>query len=375
MPTFTENRYFQSIAFLFCILAMVTIWLPFREKAIFLLLGILMAILYRHKWRLGSEVKLFLVLFIIYLMVFTALSEDIKRSIKGAYDILRGLLLLPVGMTFGALWLQQKYNAIFLMVPIAIVLLGNYFYPVTLGYQLHFFGYNDKPNDISELFLGALLLSLIALSNFKWKSIMFVFWSLIFIAGTLLMVLASSRGVFLSFFISISVFIILNNQFPPYLRKIISGSIVLMLMPAVTLLSQKGINLESLSIRKDFWENIYTSVTEHSPLLGLGINYPSIPEIGLLYNYAHNIPLEIYASSGILGIVFLSYILYQLIYELLKNTYNRTTLYFTGIAGLCAFIILGMLNLRFSSFSFIASMSLFFGVFYSQAIIQEKPPS
>jgi hypothetical protein len=352
------------VIFASCVAASTTIWLPFKEKAFLLLLGVISLFIAHKQWSLRRELKLIIVGFILYLVIFTIISEDAHRSIKGLYDITRGLLLLPIGILIGRLWSESTFNHYTILVIPTIVLMGNFFYPVHLGGSFFYFGYEDKPNSAGEVYLGLFMFFFMALGATKERPALLGVIALLFMTDLLGMILTNSRGVWLALFSSLLTFLIINTSITLKQKLTILLSSSIIFAYALLVLNHKGLGL---ALRDNIWANVFTSVTEHSPFLGFGINFSDFPEIGLEYNHAHNMLLELYASSGIVGLCILFSLLYLLVRHLIQLQFDRNMIFYGGVMGFVAFIIIGSLNVRFSSFSLIGSLSLFFGLFYSQS--------
>ena len=94
---------------------------------------------------------------------------------------------------------------------------------------------------------------------------------------------------------------------------------------------------------------------------------------GLPTQTAHNIFLELFVSTGLIGLAAFLYIAYRLSVLLLRQRYAGGAVLYSGIGGLTAFLVMGQFDLKFASFKFIGMISCFLGLIYSQRL--QTPPA
>ena len=90
-----QRRMFYTVLLLIPIFGMHT---PVSGESMSLFAALLVLAVDWKRIEIDGELKRILALFVVYLAVFTALSADHGRSLKGSYDILRGLVHFPIAL-------------------------------------------------------------------------------------------------------------------------------------------------------------------------------------------------------------------------------------------------------------------------------------
>lgn len=355
------------------VLALFAIQLP-KGGTLLLLPVLLLAYVQRAQFRIDPELKRVGLGFIIYVLVFSIVSSDPSRSAKGAYDILRGLLVF-----FPAVWLgtrlttEDRWQSIALLIALSFSLV-NFAFPDIGGNQA-FYGFYDNPNNVAVA-LTAHLCLLIALlprqstGHRTWKT-----WNMLAFVTALgsflyLLVLANSRGAWLGVAAAFSLIALLQ----PGITRRIKLALVLAAVACVGVLvaavDLKGFGYGTVGARIVIWGGLWSLTVENHIWLGYGINYVKdlLAASGLPTLTAHNIFLELFVSTGLIGVAAFLYVVYRLASFMFRQHYARGPVLYAGIGGLAAFLVMGQFDLKFASFKFIAMICCFLGLIHSQRL-------
>ena len=351
------------------LMTLFAIQLP-EGGTLLLLPALLLVYFQRAVFHIEPELKRIGGLFIAYVVIFAVVSTDPSRSAKGAYDIVRGLLVF-----FPAVWLgvqlarvQERSFAVFIGL---LFILANLAFPHVIGEQV-FYGYHDNPNNVAvaltaHLFLLAALYPQRLAGPRFWHVLAFV---AALCAALLLLVLANSRGSWLGVAVAFSLITMLQPAIPRRIKLALILAAGAGLLALVTLADMKGFGYGTVGARIEIWTGLWKlTVTDHL-WLGYGINYVKdvLMASGLPTLTAHNVFLELFVSTGLIGLTTFLYIVYRLVAFLLRQNYTRGAVLYAGVGGLAAFLVMGLFDLKFASFKFIAMTSCFLGLIYSQRV-------
>lgn len=360
-----RERYISLFETLILVAAILSLYLPMHLS--FLLIPTLYIVIKDRKtFHIGGDLKFIFILFVIYMLIFTLTSYDLQRSVKGSYDMLRGLYLFFVALAL-AERLKQDRNYILMSLCVTVFIFGNFYFK-----RGHFFGYYANPNNVSVSLVLCLSLILPFFIRTRLKIYGIVLSMTGIIAGVYLLILANSRGAWAGLAIGIVIIMMFNRGISWRIR---GGSVIAVLSAWSVLMVYFNIKGFSSSARFEIWSGLLYATLEHNIVAGYGINYVKdlMSDLNLPTMTAHNILLEIFVTSGVIGLLSMAYIVYRLFRHLTSYEYNQNMLYYVGILGAIAFLIMGQFDLKFSSFKFIASMSMFIGLIYSQRTLQDKP--
>lgn len=349
------------------VLALFAIQLP-KGGTLLLLPILLLAYIQRSTFHIDSELKWIAALFALFVIVFSTVSTDPTRSAKGAYDILRGLLVFVPAVWLGTRLAKGREQSFALLVGLAFSVV-NFAFPVISGNQA-FFGYYDNPNNVAvaltaHVFLLTALFPRSAPGRKAWPTLAFAI-----ALGSLLylLVLANSRGSWLGVAAAFSWIVLLQPRIARRTKLALvlaAGGTVLLL---VSLVDLKGFGYGTVGARLVIWQGLWSLTVADHLWLGYGINYVKdlLTASDLPTLTAHNILLELFVSTGLIGVATFLYIVYRLVSFLLRQDYARGPVLYAGIGGLSAFLVMGQFDLKFASFKFIAMISCFLGLIHSQ---------
>lgn len=351
------------------LMAMFSIHLP-EGRTVLLLPALLLVYIQRASIRIEPELRRIGIMFMLYVFFFTVVSADPSRSAKGAYDIARGLLVF-----FPALWLgmqlaRAREKSIAMFVGLVFILANFAFAGVYSGQK--YYGFHDNPNNVAVT-LTAYLFLLMAFCPCPRAD--FGKWALpAFAAGIcaalFLLILANSRGAWLGVAVAFSLVVMLLPGVARRLKLTLILAAAAGFLVLVLLADWKGFGYNTVGARIEIWKGLLSLTVPDHIWLGYGINYIKhiLMASGLPTLTAHNVLLELFVSTGIIGMMAFLYIAYRLTVFMLRQKYAQGAVLYAGIGGLAAFLVMGQFDLKFSSFNFIGMVSCFLGLIYSQRL-------
>ena len=275
---------------------------------------------------------LLVVFFYVISLFFAALaSEDMYLAFIGAYQRKNGFLTyLALGVFTLISAVYAKFNNLRRFYSVVLILssgLVSYGYLQSVGKD--FVAWNNPYNSIISTvgnpnFAAAIMaiLATICFTSIFIKEFNFlirVFYGLICIALIYLIYLSNSRQGLLAFALGVGIFV----TFMAYFKKRIYGYLIAVLVSFIGLLSllgmlQRGpltdlLYKPSVSVRGYYWRAAVEMVKDQ-PLFGVGVDaygnyFREFREVGYPLNYgfvisssnAHNVPLQIFSTSGIIS--------------------------------------------------------------------------
>lgn len=312
----------------------------------------------RRHLAVDSELKRILMLFLLYLAVFTILSVDQSRSLKGSYDMLRGLVQFPIAVLL-AHYARDESVPWLLKLVVAVTIAAQFLFP-----QQEFFGFYVNPNNIAVMLVFLISLSLLSWSGANKRVALNALAASALLLGLYLLVLSNSRAAWLGCAVGAGGVVMCTRWLSVRQKAGLLVGVGAILLAALSFLNWKGM---SLNLRDVIWETLFRETMNSRPMLGYGINYTKdlMPMLDLPHLTAHNLFLEIFISSGIVGIVFLIFLAIRLLRHYWQFQYRNDALFYPGIFGLCAFLVMGQFDLKFASYRFFGSHCFFLGLVYA----------
>lgn len=349
--------------------AVLSIYVPYNLRDPLLFVGLLAVYRERHLIRVDAGLKHVVLLVLAYAVIFTVISTDPARSAKGAYDMARGMLVFFVGYLLASK-LQDSSRFIAFTAMVVVVILLAFLLPQKTGHGETFYGYHLNPNNTAVSLAVYVILCIPMVGNGRRKA----GWLLSGVGiavGAYLLLLANSRGAWLGMFGACMVILFVQMHVRRVQRLAISGVVAAVFLVVFLFANVKG---ASLSLRDQIWLGLLNETLHSSPWLGFGLNCVKdvMVSLGLPTLTAHNLFLEIFVSSGVVGLAFMLFVMVVLVRHLLSFEYRRTAPFYMGIGGLVAYFLMAQFDLKMSSFRFMATMSLFLGLLYSQRLPRER---
>lgn len=331
---------------------------PVSNQSVSLLAAIAVLAIEWKRIEIDAELKRILVMFLVYLAAFTALSADHSRSLKGSYDILRGLVHFPVALLL-AQYARRPDVSILLKVCATSLLLAQFLFP-----QKQFFGFYVNPNNAAVMLVFLVSLSLPSLRSSDRHPVETLIGGLGLLAGLYLLVLTNSRAAWLACAVAAGALVICMKSLSARLKI---GLLVLVagaLIAALYFLNWKGVGLR---LRDVIWEALFRETLNNSPWLGYGINYAKelMPALNVPFQTTHNIFLELFVSSGFVGLAIALFLIFRLTVHYRSFCFDNIGLFYSGMFGLLAFLVMDQFDLKFASYRFFGSHCFFLGLIYA----------
>lgn len=348
-----------EVFILFCTIA--TLKMPMHFTSMFLPFSLW--VLYKNYGilKIDKSLKEIFVYFGIFLLFFTFLSIDIKLSIKGLYDILRAFLIFLVTIVLIKKLKNFKFKNLMLFISF-ILLSGNYLFS-----RGGYYGYFDNPNNVAiEVFI-VFISGLIFFK--KDDKLNYFLYGLYLLVGLSLLLYANCRGILLGIFIGF--ILILNLYKHKRIYKYIEALFILCFFTIYFFyFNYKHF---SLSSREDVWLPLINYMIEHSLFLGNGINSAKdiLHELNSFVSTTHNLFLEIFVSSGLIGLIIFSILSYKLFLFFYHQNYEKNIYYYIGILGITTILIEMQFDLKFASYPFLGAFFYSLGLIYSQIKYEE----
>ena len=331
---------------------------PIAGESITLLASIVViAVEWKHI-QVEAELKRILALFVTYLIVFSLLSDDHARSLKGSYDILRGLVFFPIGLLL-ARYARSKDVSILLAVSVTGLILAQFLYQ-----RDGFFGFYINPNNVAVTLVFLLSLSLISSRWSAKDAAIFVIRGLGIVAALYLLVLTHSRAAWLGCAVGAGTLLLIMRALSAPARMVLLALVAAALAGALFFLNTEGLKL---NLRDVIWGGLLKETLRSSPWIGYGINYTKelLPAINVPFQTSHNLFLEFFVSSGVVGLAFMLYLFYRLAKHYAGFRFDRAWLFHAGVFGLIAFLVMDQFDLKFASYRFFGSHCFFLGLIYA----------
>lgn len=356
----------------------IALYLPGHWRTLPLIPALIYSLLNRNVIDIDRTLRIWTMLFLCYVAVFTLLAENVPVAVKGMYDILRGCLYFFTGYFFGKTLRTDRHYTWLLLVPLA-VLAGSFLLhqqPVTPGtHPSGFYGYHPNPNN--SAFVVVVVLAFVLPAVFMpHKSVTRLSLGVAGLGmGLVLMYYANSRNAWIALFLGLTVTAVTGLRDR---RKLLIGLIVTqLLLLAIVLLyfNQKGF---SMPVRIDIWARLLEMTVSEHPWLGYGINNTKevLTRAGLPVLIAHNLFVDIFVSSGMVGTLLFTLLCIALVVVLARKTCSTATATRIGLAGLLMFGFMSMFDLKFASVTLSGALAFFTGAAYSGASREtaDQPP-
>lgn len=369
----TRERLIQGLELLILAAPLLAVYLPLKSSSVAMIPALYIVYRQRHRLRVERELLLIAGLYLAFLLAFTFLSEGPARSGKGVYDVVRGMLLFPI-----TLLLAQKLRAPGMYALFGALLLsataGNLLVPREAFYgfdriPMTFFGYHPNPNNVAVMVIAFLAFAVLCFHPAQRRAPL-TLWlgGLTVAAGGWLLAAANSRGAWLGAAAGIGLMMLSTRAVSLRLRLAAAGVAVAGAAGLLVLANMKGFGIGERDV---IWSELSRITWEQGRWLGFGVNYVKdlMAAHGLPQQTAHNLFLELFVSSGLVGLAFMGWLLYRLIRHLLGGDYQPGPEIAAGLAGLGAFLAMGQFDLKLFSFRFSATVAIFLALIYSRRVI------
>lgn len=337
-------------------------YLPWKGTSLLLLPLYLFAWVERGNYQVEKNLKIAFFVFMGYALFFSLTSYVPKHSFKGLYDVLRGLLLFPVGFAF-ARWVQDKKSWALVNLISLLLVVGTLFFPQRGGL---FYSYFENPNNAAVLLIIFICLLFPAVDSWRPKWLNSI--SLLGLPIALyLLFLTNGRGAWLGIAVATVALLLFKNSLR---RRYWLGACAVIVSGLSLLFFKYNWKGFSLSEREGLWTGLVTETVDKNLFFGYGFNGTKdlIDQLGLISRTAHNVFLEIFVTSGLCGLFFMMIFIFFLWRIFTRYSYPNNHLVIAGWIAIISFLVMGQFDLKFSSFRFAGTLAFFLGLIYSQRI-------
>lgn len=358
---YVENTFIELlILFLSVISLKITLDIPTQIGSFAYLFSLSFLVLNKDIFSLDKELKINFIFLFIFLFIFCLFSINVFLSFKGLIDVFKAFLVFFIVIFLVKKLKNENYKTIFLLLG-TLVLIGNfgYFNELVDG----FYGYSLNPNEASiEIFI----VFIVSITFFSKNKLNYLIYFVLVVSFFILELKGNSRALLLGMFVSLV--IIFYNIYGK--RKLKFFIIFFVILSILFLIYLEEFNVKSfgLSARDILWHDILNYTIGNNFFFGSGFNTVKliIQETHSITSTAHNTFIEIFVSSGIIGLCIFIYILYRFIKYFWKLEYEKTYLFYVGLFGLISVSVNMQFDLKFASFPYLGFLFFCLGLIYSQ---------
>lgn len=373
-----NNRDWSTVSELAVVVIMMTtvlaLYMPGHLRTLPLIPALIYILLNWKAVDINTAIKIWAILFVSYIAIFTLLAENVFTAWKGMYDILRGCLYFFTGYFFGAK-LQTEKHYPWLLLILAAVLAGNF-----LGHQealvpgsqhAGFYGYHPNPNNSAFVVVALLAFVLPVLFPPKKPATSLLTGMAGIGMGLILLYYANSRSAWIAVFLGLTVLSVATLRNNRTLLVVLGFTEIILLAVVLLYFNYKGF---SMPVRLDTWSRLIEITANEHIWLGHGINNTKeiLTNAGLAVLIAHNLFVDIFVSTGIVGTLIFSALCIGLVFILARRNHTVTIAFQIGLSGLVMFGFISMFDQKFASIVLIGTFAFFSGVVYSQSIKTES---
>ena len=373
-----NNRDWSTVSELAVVVIMMTtvlaLYMPGHLRTLPLIPALIYILLNWKAVDINTAIKICAILFVSYIAIFTLLAENVFTAWKGMYDILRGCLYFFTGYFFGAK-LQTEKHYPWLLLILAAVLAGNF-----LGHQealvpgsqhAGFYGYHPNPNNSAFVVVALLAFVLPVLFPPKKPATSLLTGMAGIGMGLILLYYANSRSAWIAVFLGLTVLSVATLRNNRTLLVVLGFTEIILLAVVLLYFNYKGF---SMPVRLDTWSRLIEITANEHIWLGHGINNTKeiLTNAGLAVLIAHNLFVDIFVSTGIVGTLIFSALCIGLVFILARRNHTVTIAFQIGLSGLVMFGFISMFDQKFASIVLIGTFAFFSGVVYSQSIKTES---
>lgn len=354
---------------LILIAAVFSLYMPGDARDVLFFLALIIVYRGRQCFELDRGIKRIAYAMLIYMVLFTVISTDTGRSAKGAYDMFRGMLAFFVGYLL-AIKLGDERKFGLMTIGAVVLLLGNFAFPQD-EFVFPFYGYFVNPNNSAVAIIMFTIFSTPQFARYPGYKLLRIVGACGLAVGVYLLVLANARGAWLGLFGALVAVLFLFPRIGHRQRIAMSLTLACGLAGVVLWANVKGF---SLSERDLIWKGLLTDTWQHRPFLGYGLNRIKdiLAALSLPTMTAHNLFLEIFVASGLVGLTYMIAFMIGVFRYFTAFRYPDSAILYIGVMGMAAYLVMAQFDLKMSSFTFMANVSLFLGLIYSQRLPRSR---
>jgi O-antigen ligase len=275
------------------------------------------------------------------------------------------MLLFPVGLAFARLAVERQQWALVNLISL-LLLLGSLFFPQRGG---NFYSYYVNPNNAAVLLTIFIVFLFPAMKTWRPRFSHGISFAGLTLAIYLLW-LTNGRGAWLGVILGTVGILLIRSGFRKRYRILVCSVLIVCFSIVLVMFNSKGYQLSG---REVLWRGLSQDTMENNLFFGFGFNGTKelIDQLGLITRTAHNIFLEIFVTTGLVGLIFMLVFFFFLWKIFSRYSYPNNHIVLASLLAISAFVVMGQFDLKFSSFRFSATLSFFLGMIYSQR--REKP--
>lgn len=363
MKTAEKLPFIMELSIVFVLIsAVLALYIPTGFRTLPLVISLVYIYVNRKEMSIDKDLKIWLIVFLSFVLLFTLSAENTASARKGLYDILRGCIYFLPGYYFGKrLLVHEQYS--WILVLLSLLLVGNFLIPHE---PFDFYGYQSNPNNTAFGVAVLMVFMLPVLFLPRKRMVNIAIGSAGIMMGLVLLYYANSRGAWIALFMSLMVLTIMRSRTD---RRLIAA---LFLLEALCLgivliyFNNKGF---AMPVRVTIWSELIAQTVNNHFWLGYGINNTKevLIAAGLPALMAHNLFVDVFVSTGFIGLVVFIFVGIYGAWVFSKRSYHINTAFYIGVSGFVMFGFISMFDLKFSGLQFIGTIAYFLGVIYSQS--------
>lgn len=350
--------------------AFAAIYAPWSGDSLLVAAALLVAWLRRDEFEIDRRLMVPVAWLAAWILAFSVVSDDHSRSAKGAYDMVRGSLVFFPALLVGARLRSGTGKSAIVWVLVGLLLAHLFFYRTGAG--LGFFGFHENPNNAA--------VTLVAYSGFwvvAYPGQRKLYWVWIG-AGSLLLgllALTGGRGAWLGVVVAACTWLLFRPGMARRRRLLNATLVGLGLTVLFLVMNYKGFGA---NYRVEIWSTLIAETVRNAPWFGFGLNVVKDVAMALGLDRlsaltAHNLLLEVFVSSGLIGMLWFLAAIGRLAWVTARSRYDTNSVWWGGILMMLAFLVMGQFDLKLSSFRFAASMAICFGFLHAQRLQYRRP--
>lgn len=360
-----ERSLVASVENAIILAAFAALYTPWRATHLLLALALLIAWLRRGEFEVDRRLMVPFYLLVGWMVTFSIVSDDPGRSAKGAYDMVRGGLTFFPALLLGARLRIGKGNGGVLWVIVAVLLGHLFFYRDSAGFG--FFGFHENPNNAAVTLVAYAGLWIVTFPHqrpFYWVWVAAGVLLLTFIA------LTGGRGAWLGVGLASCAWLLFRPDIAGRRRLAGMAFVATCLTALLLIMNYKGFGATH---RFEIWSTLTFETIRNAPWLGFGLNV--VKDVAMASGLdrlsaltAHNLLLEVFVSSGLIGMLWFLGSIGLWVWVAARTRYDLNPVWWGGVLMMLSFLIMGQFDLKLSSFRFAASMAICFGFIHAQRL-------
>lgn len=362
----------RNLVSLLLLILLASIHLPWSLNTPFFIMLSPLLWFHRKEFYAVEGFRFSLICFCCYLFVFTIFSQSIEKSLVADVKVIKGLFFF----FFAGLFYRLIKNIDGLRIHSLILLLlvgSNFFFEKEhIIANEYYFSYYGHPNiaGFSLFFFLVMAALLWSLSRDYLEKILN---ATTIVLGLLLIVIANSRSVWVGIFVFFLVTILLGKKFTSTHKYALVAITIVSTIVLFGLFDEK-MATSSMSIRSIVWSTVCNETLRSHPLVGFGLNtykicFKNVLDLAVM---PHNSVVEIFLSSGVIGVGIMSVIFFKLVIigvRIYQQSEGDAQVISLACAALSGLLVVSFFDFRFFDFKFIASTMVFLGLLNGAAQI------